>query len=327
MPDNRNYRASGAPGTAGLPSAADGPAGRALAAYAHAARGAFAANTERALRADLRIFVAWCAEAGRSSALPVAAADAAAFVDAMAATRRPATVARYVASLNHLHRAAELPQPGAAAPVRLALRRMRRRLGTRQLQAAPLVWAQLARIVADLGETLPDLRDAALLLLAYDSMARRSEIAALDLGHLAIEGDGTGRLLIPRSKTDQEGRGDWRFLSAGTVARIVRWTEAAGIAEGALFRPLGRAAKHPRLAGADVARIVARRARSAGFTLRVSAHSTRIGATQDALAHNLDTAAIQQAGGWKSPSMVARYGEKLAPARSAAAKLAAIQGR
>jgi integrase len=327
MPDNWNYRASGAAITPLPEAAGTGPIADALAAYAHAARGAFAANTQRALRADLRIFAAWCTEAGRSSALPVATADAAAFVDAMAVTRRPATVARYIASLNHLHRAADLPQPGATEPVRLALRRMRRRLGTRQMQAAPLVWTQLARIVAGLGAGLPDLRDAALLLLAYDSMARRSEIAALDLGHLVIEADGTGRLLILRSKTDQEGRGDWRFLSAGTVARIARWTEAAGIVEGALFRPLGRAAKHPRLAGEDVARIVARRARSAGFTIRVSAHSTRIGATQDALAHNLDTAAIQQAGGWRSPSMVARYGEKLAPARSAAAKLAAIQGR
>jgi hypothetical protein len=62
----------------------------------------------------------------------------AAFVDAMAASRKPATITRYVASLNHLHRAAGLPAPGGDELVRLALRRMRRVRGTRQRQAAPL---------------------------------------------------------------------------------------------------------------------------------------------------------------------------------------------
>ena len=54
------------------------------------ARGAFSSNTERAVRSDLGIYAAWCAECGER-ALP---ATVAAFVDAMAATRSPATVRR-----------------------------------------------------------------------------------------------------------------------------------------------------------------------------------------------------------------------------------------
>jgi hypothetical protein len=64
---------------------------------------------------------------------------------------------------------------------------------------------------------------------------------------------------------------------------------------------------------------------SADTLRRVDAWLT--GAAQDMVAHNLGMAAIQQAGGWKSPRMPARYGEQLEAKRSGAAILARIQGR
>jgi hypothetical protein len=63
-----------------------------------AARGAYAGNTERALRADVTIFTAWCSDAGEI-ALPAVAATVAAFIDAIAALKAPATVRRYVSSI------------------------------------------------------------------------------------------------------------------------------------------------------------------------------------------------------------------------------------
>ena len=47
-----------------------------------AAEGAFSANTERAVKADLGIYTAWCAGQGRP-ALPASPATITAFVDAM----------------------------------------------------------------------------------------------------------------------------------------------------------------------------------------------------------------------------------------------------
>ena len=64
-----------------------------LAEFVRAARGAFSANTERAVRSDLAIYGAWCAARGLG-ALPAAPETVAAFVDAMAETRAPATVRR-----------------------------------------------------------------------------------------------------------------------------------------------------------------------------------------------------------------------------------------
>ena len=77
-------------------------------ACARAAEGAFSANTERAIRSDLRIYAAWCAERGLR-ALPAGPETVTAFVDAMAETRKPATVRRYVASVAAAHRAAGSP--------------------------------------------------------------------------------------------------------------------------------------------------------------------------------------------------------------------------
>lgn len=105
--------------------------------YARAAAGAFADNTVRALAADSRVFAAWCRANGRQ-VLPAPPATVAAFIDAQAALKAPATVARYRSSIAALHRAAGVPNPCNEELVRLAIRRMNRAHGTRQKQAEPL---------------------------------------------------------------------------------------------------------------------------------------------------------------------------------------------
>ncbi len=59
----------------------------------------------------------------------------------------------------------------------------------------------------------------------------------------------------------------------------------------------------------------------------ISAHSGRVGTCQDLVAAGLGIAEIQVAGGWKSPTMVARYSEALDIGRGAVAKLATLQNR
>jgi hypothetical protein len=60
---------------------------------------------------------------------------------------------------------------------------------------------------------------------------------------------------------------------------------------------------------------------------QVSGHSTRVGATQDLAALDIDLAAITQAGGWKSTRMPLQYAEKINAARSGMARAAAATGR
>jgi integrase len=89
---------------------------------------------------------------------------------------------------------------------------------------------------------------SALLCVAYDTMARRSELIALNLEDLTFAKDGTRPALIRRSKTDQAGEGAQAYLARETVKHLQRWMEAGNIAEGAVFRRLvGRNRVGPRL--------------------------------------------------------------------------------
>ncbi|OZA62660.1 MAG: integrase, partial [Sphingomonadales bacterium 39-62-4] len=53
------------------------------------------------------------------------------------------------------------------------------------------------------------------------------------------EPDGSAVLTVPNSKTDQEGKGAYAWLSPDTMRRLAAWREASGISEGALFRRIG----------------------------------------------------------------------------------------
>ena len=122
-----------------------------LGQFVRAASGAFSSNTERALKSDLAIYAEWCAERGMT-ALPAGPQTVAAFVDAMAEEKAPATVRRYVTSLVIAHRALGLEKTLKSPPVQLALKRMHRRKGRRQDQATGLTWPLRQRLLEAAGE-------------------------------------------------------------------------------------------------------------------------------------------------------------------------------
>ena len=111
--------------------------GEPLTAYLEEARGAFSHNTERALRADVQVFAAWCRQHFRE-AFPASAATVVAFVDDMGRVKTPATVRRYVSSIATLHKALRQANPLDSASVRFALQRMHRLRGRRQAQVQGL---------------------------------------------------------------------------------------------------------------------------------------------------------------------------------------------
>jgi integrase len=246
--------------------------------------------------------------------------------------KKPATVRRYVATIARVHVGVGLASPCASEPVRLSLRQMAQETSARQRQALGLGWSEIKEFIESAGEGLRADRERALLSVAYDTMARRSELVALDVEDVTFMPNGTGTVLIKRSKTDQAGQGVTAYLSRETVRWLHLWLDNARITRQAIFRRL--VGQHPvgeRLHPDIIADIFKRIARWVGMPAKqvnqVSGHSIRIGATQDLLALNIDLASVMQAGRWKSTVMPMRYGEEILAGRGAMARAAQAQGR
>ena len=193
--------------------------GERLDAILEDARGAFSRHTVRALKADLYAFASWCAERGLSP-LPALARTVAAYVEAMAAVRAPATVRRYVFSIVTVHRAAGEQGPLEHPEVQRALQRMRQRNGCRQRQVQGLTWKLLRRLMEAAGDRLIDLRNRAILAVAYDAMLRRSELVALQVVDMKIDMGGSASLLVRRGKTDPRGAGATLYLHRDSVTLV-----------------------------------------------------------------------------------------------------------
>ncbi|KQM20880.1 integrase [Novosphingobium sp. Leaf2] len=205
----------------------------------------------RALRSDLEAFDLWCRRANRV-ALPASPETVADYLDARAGQGgKPASLGRYKASIAKIHRLLDLADPTAASLVKLRLAAIRRAQGTAQTQARPLRFKGAVRDVArdtarglniralleSCAEDLPGLRNRALLSVAYDTGLRASELVAMAVEHIREAIDPEARLLIiPRSKSDQEGEGATAFLSPRSVRAIAAWQHAAGVTGGPIFR-------------------------------------------------------------------------------------------
>jgi integrase len=296
------------------------------------AEGAYSPNTLRAQKADGAIFQAFC-ESREQRYLPADPKTIRAFIEeCMKVGKKAATIKRYVATIARVHVAAKLLNPCSSEAVRLGLKKMGRETSARQDQAHPLGWKDIKDFIDSAGEGLRADRERAMLCVAYETLARRSELVALEVKDIDFHPDHTGQALIRRGKTDAEGQGRVAYLSRETCRWLKVWLEHAKINEAAVFRRLiGRNEIGGPLNPGSIAPIFKRVAQWVGmperFVAQVSGHSTRVGATQDLAALDIDLAAITQAGGWKSTRMPLQYAEKINAARSGMARAAAATGR
>lgn len=276
--------------------------------------------TVKAVRSDWTQYLAWC-EATNSIPLPASVAQLETFLSAaIDKGRKRATVERYLYTVGLVHIAAGLPSPSKDPDWPVKWKKLIRQLkttgGHARKQASELDSAGIETILASLGDSPRDLRDAALLSMASDTLCRESELVTICVEHLHHNRRrNTWSLHVPFSKTNQDGATpDYRFVSLETMERVRAWQAAANISEGPLFRSTGGRPKAG--GGADnallpqeVARIFRRRAKAAGLENAgsISGHSTRIGSANDLAEYGATGTQIQQAGGWKTDRMVTYY--------------------
>lgn len=174
-------------------------------------------------------------------------------------------------------------------------------------------------------DTLAGLRDAALFRVMSDALLRIGEAVAIDCEHITTEFDGSGRLLLHQSKTDQEGKGASLFLTARTVDTIKQLQQKADYTTGPLFR---RMLKGDRMSDArltvDGARLAIKASAELVGIKGVSGHSLRIGTAQELAQRGATLVELQHAGRWTNSQMPAHYTREQAAGKGAVARLLGI---
>ena len=191
------------------------------AAVHEAVQASLADASKRAYRSDWARFTGWATDRGYPF-LPAPPAVVAAYVTAAAAEQKsdatfryaPATVTRWVSSINQVHTAANLEAPGRSELVRRALSGIRRIRKTPPSRRAPLLLADIRGLVDWLELVaggwpagVAARRDACVLLMGFAGAFRRSELAGLTLADVTLHRADGLHIRLRSSKTDQEAQG------------------------------------------------------------------------------------------------------------------------
>lgn len=281
-------------------------------------------NTRVNYKSQWRRFTGWAQERD-VRALPADPLQVAAYLAERMEKHgyKPATLQAAAAAIGFVHRTEGLPDPCETTEVRNTLRSARRKGGMDQRQAEGLTDEALDAIVATAclprrwrgGRTeSPEaaerrgVLDIAIVRVMRDALLRVSEAAELLWGAIEEAEDGTGRLLIKRSKTDPEGEGAVAFLSVPTMDSL-RAIRLGAPEDGRVFG----------LRAGGISRRIRQAALAAGLGDGFSGHSPRVGMARDLARTGTALTRLMTAGRWRSPRMPALYTRNETVARGAVA--------
>ncbi|MBY5400002.1 site-specific integrase [Rhizobium leguminosarum] len=235
----------------------------------------------------------------------------------------PATVRRRLANWSTLTKWRGLDgafaSPSVKSAIRLAVRAVPRTRGRKSAKA--VTGDVLAKLLATCAsESLRDLRDRAILMVAFASGGRRrSEIAGLRREQLTVEppievpdGPPLSSLAIHlgRTKTTSGEQDDVVYLTGRPVEALNAWMVAARIDSGSVFRAIGRWGTVSRRAidPQSVNAIIKQRAEMAGLDSgEFSAHGLRSGYLTEAATRNISLQEAMEQSRHRSVQQAASY--------------------
>ncbi|MFC7339552.1 site-specific integrase [Haloferula chungangensis] len=279
-------------------------------------------GSAKAYLSDLNHFVEWCQHHGQP-VLPCSSLALVQFLTEHAEGYSMATVERRAAAVSWAHRKAGFlgPDNPRTTPVVVeCLRLLRRRYReTKQKQARELS-TELTRALVDEcrddNNTTLGLRDRAMLLIGFAGAFRRSELVRIAVEDLEWRKQGV-EINVRWSKTDQEGRGLVKYITAGQVpatdpvATLKGWLEISGIESGPVFRRVFKdgSVGSTGLSDKAVFNTIKSRMRAVGLEDwdDFSPHSLRSGFASVAAENGASIQAIKGQGGWKSDRTAMRY--------------------
>jgi len=286
-----------------------------LAKTIHKIEGAYAPSTIRAYKANFERFI-WFCEKLNIDALPANSLDVAQYIAHLTKSGLKSSSIRIaVASISSIHKLNLLSDPTQHPDVKIEMRRMHRTLGRASKQAFGITAPILEKMLKATSKNLRGVRDRALLLLAYDSMCRRSELVSLRVADIKtdqLENKTQMKVRLRKSKTDQELQGKWLFPTRKTADAIALWINQAKLIEGFLFRGVTNAIDITHeLKSSQINRIYKRLAKDAklqqGVIDQISGHSIRVGAAQDLMKSGASMPMIMNKGRWSKMDTVMHY--------------------
>ena len=231
-------------------------------------------------------------------------------------SRSSASIRRALCGLSAIHKLNRFDDPTKDPDVALEMRRMHRKLGRSSSQAGSINADVLDKLLLATDDSIRGIRNRALLLVAYDTLCRRSELVSLQVKDVKVNiknGIETSSILLRKSKTDQDSTGKWLHLSQRAHLALVEWMKELPEGQECLMVGIDRGGRISlsSLGSGQVNRIYKRIAKNAGLDELViegiSGHSMRVGAAQDLLNSGASMPIIMQRGRWAKTDTVMRY--------------------
>ena len=286
-------------------------------------------------------FVEWCNARGFPP-LPADQETVALFIYMQGiGGKKPNTLRGYASSIAAKHRSAKYDSPcnDKVAMVIKGFVNRAKEAGIREKRARPLTAEDLEKIRATACKQRTTERgverftnarrrglvDIALISVMRDALLRRSEAAEVCWKQIAIEPDGSGRLTVPWSKTDQSGEGVVLYLGPPTMKALdmIRPRQLLLPEE---EKDQGKE-KVFGLKAATISERIAAAAVAAGLGEGYTGHSCRVGMAVDLAEADATMAQLQAVGRWKSSQTVARYVGAQFAGRSVVAQLYSRKGK
>ena len=283
--------------------------------------GAYAPSSIRAYKADFNEFINFCILHAQDP-LPASPITIAKFIESICCSgRSSASIRRSIAGLATIHKLNRFIDPTKDPDVALEMRRMHRKLGRSSSQASSINANTLDKMLLATDDSIRGIRDRALLLVAYDTLCRRSELISLQVKDVKINiknGIEILSILLRKSKTDQDSMGRWLYLSQRAHLALMEWMKELPKEQEIIFCGLNRSLDISHQIGAgQINRIYKKIARNAGLSELeiegISGHSMRVGAAQDLLNSGASMPIIMQRGRWSKTDTVMRYVENVNP--------------
>jgi integrase len=193
---------------------------------------------------------------------------------------------------------------------------IRRTIGAEQTMKKPFSRKKIVKILGALEGPSAAARNKALILIGFAGALRRSELAAIRVEHVKWHTKGI-TIKLPRSKTDQEGKGHEVEILWGEydltcpVMALENWLKIACIKDGFVFRGVGQYGKvsrlglHPNSIGRLLISLVEKAKMDSSKTY--GGHSLSAGFVTEALGNGATERQVMKQSRHTSRTMVRRY--------------------